>query len=129
MPTNMNFSLEKTEHYSLLKTSLTALDQPQAEEITRMVKAHLAGIINPYLILNFDSVESCNAGAVRELINLGLHLHNQDGMLIISNPHPQFARLFDKAEIVFVPTDIEAIDYVFMDQLEKQFLQGGDDEE
>jgi hypothetical protein len=72
--------------------------------------------------LNFESVESCNAGAVREMIAMGNFLAENNGMLIISNPHDQFTRLFDKAEIVFVPSDIEAIDYVFMDQIEKQFL-------
>lgn len=125
----MNFSLEKTEHYSLLKTALTAIDQPQAEELSKMVRAHIAENICPYLILNFESVESCNAGAVREMIAMGNFLAENNGMLIISNPHDQFTRLFDKAEIVFVPSDIEAIDYVFMDQIEKQFLNEEGEEE
>jgi anti-anti-sigma regulatory factor len=125
----MNFSLEKTEHYSLLKTALTTIDQPQAEELTKMVQSHVAENICPYLILNFESVESCNAGAVREMIAMGNFLSENNGMLIISNPHNQFTRLFDKAEIVFVPSDIEAIDYVFMDQIEKQFLSEEGDEE
>jgi anti-anti-sigma regulatory factor len=125
----MNFSLEKTEHYSLLKTALTTIDQPQAEELTKMVQMHVAENICPYLILNFESLESCNAGAVREMIAMGNFLSENNGMLIISNPHDQSTRLFDKAEIVFVPSDIEAIDYVFMDQIEKQFLSEEGEEE
>ncbi len=125
----MNFSLEKTEHYTLLKTDLKSLVQTQAEELSEMVKQVLARETCKYLILNFETVEECNAAAVRELIHLGNYLNQQGGMLIISNPHDQFTRLFDKAEIVFVPTDMEAIDYVFMDQLEKQFLNDNGDEQ
>jgi hypothetical protein len=35
--------------------------------------------------------------------------------------------LFAKADITFIATDVEAVDFVFMDQLEKQFLNMGDD--
>ena len=122
----MNFSLEKTENYTLLKTGLPALVQTEAEELSAMVKKELLTAPCKYLILNFDSVQECNAAAVRELIHLGNYLADQDGLLIISNPNDQFSRLFDKAEIVFVPSDMEAIDYVFMDQLEKQFLSESD---
>lgn len=115
----MNFSLDKTEHYTLLKTNLNSLDHNQAEELTAMVKQVLEKEACKYLILNFGTVMECNAAAVRELITLGVFLNQQGGLLIISNPHGQFTRLFDKAEIIFVPSDTEAIDYVFMDQLEK----------
>ncbi|MBW7844510.1 MAG: hypothetical protein H3C45_02465 [Bacteroidia bacterium] len=49
-------------------------------------------------------------------------------MLIITNAEDSFTRLFAKADITFIPTDDEAIDFVFMDQLEKQFLNMTDDE-
>lgn len=118
----MNFSLEKTEHYTLLKTELPDLNKEQAEELALIIKSHIAAHICPYLILNLENVISCNAEAVRTLIGLGQFLVTNNGMLIVSNPHESFQRLFDKAEIVFVPTDMEAIDYVYMDQIEKQFL-------
>jgi len=119
----MNFSLEKNEHYTLLKTELPDLNKNQAEELSGIVKEHMAAHICPYLILNLETVVNCNAEAVRILISLGQFLAANNGMLIVSNPHDSFQRLFDKAEIVFVPTDMEAIDYVYMDQIEKQFLE------
>jgi hypothetical protein len=118
----MNFSLEKTEHYTLLKTELTDLEKEQADELASIIQAHIAEHICPYLILNLETVNNCNAEAVRALIGIGLFLAENNGMLIVSNPHESFQRLFDKAEIIFVPTDMEAIDYVYMDQIEKQFL-------
>ncbi|MBC7381690.1 MAG: hypothetical protein H7296_01700 [Bacteroidia bacterium] len=118
----MNFSLEKNEHYTLLQTNLLGLVQAQVEELTEMVKQELSNGGAKYLIINFESIKECNAAAVRELINLGKYLATHKGMLIISCMNDQFTRLLDKAEIIFVPSDMEAIDYIFMDQLEKQFL-------
>ncbi len=125
----MNFSLEKTEHYTLLKTLLTELDSVQVEELSGIVKHELLKEACQYLILNFETIEQCQAAAVRELINLGNFLNENNGLLIISCLNDQFTRLFEKAEIVFVPSDMEAIDYVFMDQIEKQFLNETEEED
>ena len=59
---------------------------------------------------------------MRELIQLAIDLRDNNGMLIITHAEDQFTRLFNKADITFIPTDTEAIDFIFMDQLEKQFL-------
>ncbi|MFN4084073.1 MAG: STAS domain-containing protein [Bacteroidia bacterium] len=124
----MNFSINKSDHYTLVKTDLTEIDGTQAENLVTELEAHIDEFICKYIILNFDNVTHCNADAVRALIKLGLFLKERDGMLIISNPLDSFERLFEKAEIVFVPTDIEAIDYVFMDQIEKQFLNDSEED-
>lgn len=123
----MNFEIIRGDHYTLVKTDLTTLDASHGEELVQTLEQHIDEHTCKYVILNFEMVTHCNASAVRSLIKLGLFLNERNGMLIISNPLNDFARLFDKAEIVFVPTDIEAIDYVFMDQIEKQFLEGEDE--
>ena len=122
----MNFSVDKNEHYTRFKTDLIDLNAAHAEELKDLVLRQMDEHTCRYVILNFETVKTCNAEGVRVLIKLGLHLREHGGMLIISSAHEPFTRLFDKAEIVFLPTDIEAIDFVFMDQLEKQFLSGND---
>ena len=87
---------------------------------------HEARSASKYVIVNISQVKECNAEATRVLIRLGLDLKNNDGMLIITFAEDGFTRLFHKADITFIPTDVEAIDFVFMDQLEKQFLKQGD---
>jgi anti-anti-sigma regulatory factor len=118
----MNFLIDKNDHYTLVKTDLSEINGEQAELLVKDLESHIDEFTCKYIILNFGTVVNCNAAAVRALIKLGLFLKDRNGMLIISNPLQSFERLFEKAEIVFVPTDIEAIDYVFMDQIEKQFL-------
>ncbi len=123
----MNYTIEKSDQYSLIKTDLTTLDKPNALKLIEKVRHEVASS-SKYLIVNIDGVKDCNADATRELINLGVELNEHNGMLIITNAEDSFTRLFAKADITFIPTDDEAIDFVFMDQLEKQFLNMTDDE-
>lgn len=117
----MNYSIEKSDEYSLIKTDLTALDKNTALKLIEKVRHEVASS-SKYVIVNIDGVKDCNAEATRELINLGVELQEHGGMLIITEAEDSFTRLFSKADITFIPTDVEAVDFVFMDQLEKQFL-------
>ncbi len=123
----MNYTIEKSDQYSLIKTDLTALDKHTASKLIEKVRHEVASS-SKYVIVNIEGVKDCNADATRELINLGLELHENDGMLIITRAEDSFTRLFAKADITFIPTDEEAVDFVFMDQLEKQFLNMTDEE-
>lgn len=122
----MNYTIEKSDQYSLIKTDLTALDKTTAQKLIDKVRHEVASS-SKYVIVNIEGVKECNADATRELINLGIELRDNDGMLIITEAEDPFTRLFSKADITFIPTDVEAVDFVFMDQLEKQFLSMGDD--
>lgn len=81
-----------------------------------------------YVIVNVQNVASCNADGTRELIKLGKELLENDGLLIVTCAADSLTRLFAKADITFIPTDIEAVDFVFMDQLEKQVLNMSDND-
>jgi anti-anti-sigma regulatory factor len=124
----MNYTIEKSDQYSLIKTDLVQLDKDAAVKLSEKVN-HEIESSSKYVIVNISGVKVCNAEATRILIELGLSLQERNGMLIITEAEEPLTRLFNKAEITFIPTDIEAMDFVFMDQLEKQFLNMGDTEE
>ncbi|MFN3445055.1 MAG: hypothetical protein ACK44D_04885, partial [Bacteroidia bacterium] len=124
----MNYTIEKSDQYSLIKTDIIALDKNTASKLIEKVRHEVASS-SKYVIVNISGVKECNADATRELISLGLELSENDGLLIITEAEDPFTRLFAKADITFIPTDVEAVDFVFMDQLEKQFLNMGDDAE
>jgi anti-anti-sigma regulatory factor len=122
----MNYTIEKSDQYSLIKTDIVALDKNTASMLIKKVRHEVASS-SKYVIVNISGVKECNADATRELISLGVELRENDGLLIITEAEDTFTRLFAKADITFIPTDVEAVDFVFMDQLEKQFLNMGDD--
>ena len=117
----MNYMIEKNDQYSLIKPDLSKIDQRTANKLRDKV-LHEVASSSKYVIVNIENVKECNADGTRELIKLGLDLRNSDGMLIITYADDHFTRLFEKADITFIPTDVEAMDFVYMDQLEKQFL-------
>jgi anti-anti-sigma regulatory factor len=118
----MNYSIEKNDLYSIIKPDVTVLNQDICRLLRNKVE-HEAQSSSKYVIVNISTVKECNADGVRELIQLAIDLRDNGGMLIITHAEDPFTRLFNKADITFIPTDMEAIDFVFMDQLEKQFLE------
>ena len=123
----MNYTIEKNDQYSLIKPDLQILDKDTCFKLREKV-LHEVASSSKYVIVNIKTVEDCNAEGTRELIQLALDLRNNDGMLILTHADDHFTRLFNKADITFIPTDVEAIDFVFMDQLEKQFLSMSDED-
>lgn len=117
----MNYSIEKNDLYSIIKPDVKKLNQESCSKLRSKVE-HEVQSSSKYVIVNINSVGECNADGVRELIQLAVDLRDHGGMLILTHAEDQFSRLFNKADITFIPTDAEAIDFVFMDQLEKQFL-------
>lgn len=125
---DMNYSIEKNDQYSLIKTDLRELNQETCALLRNKV-LHEVASSSKYVIVNIEKVKHCNADGTRELIKLGTELIEKDGMLIITFAEDSMTRLFTKADITFIPTDVEAIDFVFMDQLEKQLLNAGENDE
>jgi anti-anti-sigma regulatory factor len=121
----MNYTIKKDDQYSLIKTDLSVMNKDTCNLLREKV-LHESASSSKYVIVNIEDVKDCNADGVREIIQLGLDLQNKGGMLILTHADLNFSRLFNKADITFIPTDIEAIDFVFMDHLEKQFLEMDD---
>lgn len=117
----MNYTIEKNDLYSIIKPDVQILNQDVCSKLRNKVE-HEVQSSSKYVIVNINSVSECNADGVRELIQLAVDLRDHGGMLILTHAEDQFSRLFNKADITFIPTDTEAIDFIFMDQLEKQFL-------
>jgi anti-anti-sigma regulatory factor len=122
----MNYTIEKNDQYSLIKPDVQELNKETSVQLRTKV-LHEVASSSQYVIVNIAQVKECNADGTRELIKLGTELLENDGMLIITNAEDPFTRLFVKADITFIPTDVEAVDFVFMDQLEKQFLSMNDE--
>lgn len=122
----MNYTIKKDDQYSLIRTDLTVMNKETCNQLREKVW-HEAASSSKYVIVNIEDVTDCNADGVRELILLALELRDKGGMLILTHASESFYRLFNKADITFIPTDTEAIDFVFMDHLEKQFLNMDDE--
>jgi hypothetical protein len=44
------------------------------------------------------------------------------GLLIFKNENPTIHQVMSEQDFIIVPSQSEAVEYIYMDQLEKQFL-------
>ncbi len=118
----MNDSVEKTEHYIVIKASSHRLDISEARHQLHLVQTEQKTEAISYVLLDLEGVTDFDSAAF-EVISEITEICNQNlGLLLCFNGKENWMDTFAENGIVLVPTKHEAIEYVFMDQLEKQFL-------
>jgi anti-sigma B factor antagonist len=118
----MKFSVDKQEKYvvfQLLESFLNSLIAPQLK--TEFVLLRNEKVEN--LILDLSDVEYIDSSGLSAILTAH-RLWKEDGLFIITGVnHPMIKKLFEISKIdsisVIIPTLEESIEYIFMDQLEK----------
>ncbi|GAB3164827.1 STAS domain-containing protein [Telluribacter humicola] len=125
----MNYKLERSEQYALidLKENSFADEIPTSfEELAR--KLFREGYHN--LIVNMNetkSIDTTGAGVLRKVNRLCI---NDLGLLVVVTKDDDFIDLLEDSKIpdlTIMPTLEEAVDAVFMNDLENEFGSGDDD--
>lgn len=118
----MEDSVEKTEHYIVVKASSHRLDVIEAQRLLHLVQTEQEKETISYVLLDLDGVTDFDFSAF-EVISVINEICNKNlGLLLCFNGKEEWMDSFSEHGFVLVPTKHEAIEYVFMDQLEKQFL-------
>lgn len=122
----MSFSTEINEKYSLYKTDLMEFNSVNSKELCDLILKNATQHELYYAILNFESVQKFESNALDQLTQLALFLKEKEGLLLLSISDEKLRSLFSQDDFIVVPSDTEAIDYTFMDQVEKEFLNQAD---
>jgi len=126
----MNHTVEKNEQFALIKLQETAFggDVPAAfETVSRTLFRE--GFSN--LIVDFNPVESVDINGVSVLRKINRQCSNELGLLVLVTKKDNVIDFLDSANIpdlTLLPTVEEAIDAVFMHDLENDFRGEGDDQ-
>ncbi|HEV7349755.1 STAS domain-containing protein [Telluribacter sp.] len=125
----MNHKLERSEQYALidLKESSFSDEVPASfEELVR--KLFREGYHNLILVMNeTKSLDSTGVGVLRKVNRLCI---NELGLLVVVTKDDEFINLLEDSKIpdlTILPTLEEAVDAVFMNDLENEFGAGEDD--
>ncbi len=118
----MKVSIEKTEHYAMFRlpagdNSLTALS-----ELMQVANQALDQNEFVYFIFDINGIEKIESAEINSLLEMHDTLLERNGLLICINKHIDLQNTFEENQLIAVPSENEAIEYVMMDQLEKQFL-------
>lgn len=118
----MNLSIEKTEHYTQISTSENVLNTKLAEALVNKAKEALTDEEISYFIFDISEVSSLEENCITLLQDFGSAMQENLGLVIFKNENLSIHQLMSEHDFVIVPSLSEAVEYIYMDQLEKQFL-------
>lgn len=121
-PINMEFIKEKTEHYTILRVKVDKLDTTIAPELkSEFLLIHNEGIVN--IILDLSSTRYCDSSGLSSILVANRLCKNSNGTLVLAGLQPTVQKLITISQLdtvlSIVPTVSEAIDYLFMESIEK----------
>lgn len=126
----MDFKVEKNEQFALIglkETFLTQENSPELEEIVR--KLFREGYGN--MIIEFDSIDELDGFGISLIRKANKICLNELGLLIVVTKNQEIIDQLDGAKIedlTVMPTTQEAIDAVYLNELENDFQSDEDDE-
>ncbi len=126
----MEFKVEKNEQFALIELKETSLNQensPELEEVVR--KLFREGYGN--MIMEFGSIAELDGFGISLIRKANKICLNELGLLIIVTKNDGIINQLDDAKIedlTVMPTTQEAIDAVYLNELENDFQSDEDDE-
>lgn len=114
----MNFTIHTTEQYNLVDFLTDAVDANDLALVESELREGLAE--TPYLILDLSPIRMLGVEAMEVLNNMARLLESEEGLLIAAAPEKSLIDKLTGIQVQVIPTVDEAVDYVFMDQLEKE---------
>jgi anti-sigma B factor antagonist len=122
----MLFSRDKTEHYTILKVLAEKLDSTVAPELkSELVLINNEGIVN--VILDLSQTRYCDSSGLSSVLVGNRLCKNGNGTLVLAGLQPSVMKLITISQLEPVlnitPTVSEAIDYLFMESIEKDITQ------
>lgn len=126
----MDFKAEKTEQYALLRLNEATIGTENVEDFEKVIRGLFReGYSNIIVDLKtVQSVDSQGLGLIRKANKMCL---NELGLFILVTKDEELTEALDAAKIpdlTIMPTVEEAVDAVFMNELENDFKEEEDDE-
>jgi len=118
----MNFAQEKTEHYTILRVLAEKLDSQIAPDLkSELLLLNKDGVAN--VILDLSQTRYCDSSGLSCVLVGNRLCKNDNGSLILVGLQPSIRKLISISQLdpvlQIVPTVAEAIDYLFMESIEK----------
>ena len=118
----MKFAQEKTEHYTILKVLSEKLDNSVSPDLkSEFLLLNKDGVCN--IILDLTETRYCDSSGLSSVLVANRLCKNDNGTLVLVGLQPSVRKLITISQLEsvlqIVPTVSEAIDYLFMESIEK----------
>lgn len=119
----MNHSIEKHEKYVLIKIKDQKLNSTVAPDLKAEFLFH-SNEGNKNFIIDLSEVQYCDSSGLSAILTGNRLSKNLNGTFLLANVQDHVKKLISISQLdsilMTMPTVNEAIDYVFMDEIEKQ---------
>jgi anti-anti-sigma regulatory factor len=88
-----------------------------------------SGAANPNIVINCASIEQISDEELFQIKELYHRNSQQAGIIVISELRDELIEKMEMTGLHCIPSDDEAADYVYMEQIEKDLLKSFDDSE
>jgi anti-sigma B factor antagonist len=118
----MHFAREKTEHYTILTVLAEKLDSTVAPDLkSELLLINKEGTGN--IILDLSQTRYCDSSGLSSVLVGNRLCKNSNGTMVLTGLQPAIRNLITISQLdpvlQIVPTVSEAIDYLFMESIEK----------
>lgn len=117
----MSFTITREETYNLVTLESDAFASPDGLLAECEVLAEEA----PFFILNCNAISELDTNGEGAILSLYKIAKGYKGSILIAELNDDLKGKFEEAGIQCLPTEDEAIDYIFLEQIESQL---GDDD-
>ena len=127
----MKFTLDKTERYSIIKLHEENLNSILAPDLkSEFVFFSNEGVRN--LILDLSDVKYVDSSGLSAILTANRLWKDYGCFVLTGANHPAVKKLIEisrlESMLTIIPTSEEAIEYVFMEDIEKELTAEADDE-
>ncbi|MBK7635408.1 MAG: STAS domain-containing protein [Saprospiraceae bacterium] len=127
----MKFTLDKTERYSIIKLHEENLNSILAPDLkSEFVFFSNEGVRN--LILDLSDVKYVDSSGLSAILTANLLWKDYGCFVLTGTNHPAVKKLIEisrlESILTIIPTSEEAIEYIFMEDIEKELTAEADDE-
>lgn len=122
----MSHILEPHDHYLYVR-----MTSPRFEfnDSSGFIKQLGSGAANPNIVINCASIEQISDEELFQIKELYHRNSQQAGIIVISGLRDELIPKMEMIGLHCIPTDDEAADYVYMEQIEKDLLKSFDESE
>lgn len=127
----MKFTIDKTDRYTILKLDEENLNSLLAPDLkSEFVFFRNEGVRN--LILDLSDVKYVDSSGLSAILTANRLWKNYGSFVLSGANHPAVKKLIEisrlESILVIIHTTEEAIDYVFMEDIEKELTVGAEEE-
>jgi len=125
----MNFTIDKQEKYTSIKVHVEKLDTTVAPELkSELVMLNAQGTKN--IIINLEETRYCDSSGLSALLVANRLCKNVNGTFVLTSLQESVSKLVSISQLDTIlnitPTFNEAVDFVFMTEVEKD-LESSED--